>query len=216
MRRGEKAVKSNGRTESNMKKLLILIACMAFLSGCTESTIVKPTAETVVGNPNFETSEDVVIDWKQVSSEAEELFEDTASYPYSKDFRLYLEPKKKEIMLIWVVADDFPDMEICNYAEDLIKALMIRWRFRTFPSRSPAWILTAGSGRITPFPTALCRKAPRRMKVPGLSAEIMRPVRILSFQVQRISWQGFRLRARIPESAKGRRAKKSKLLAKML
>ena len=121
MRRGEKAVKSNGRTASNMKKLLILIACMAFLSGCTESTIVKPTAETVVGNPNFETSGDIVIDWKQVSSEAEELFEDTAAYPYSKDFRLYLEPKKKEIMLIWVVADDLPDTEICNYAEDLIK-----------------------------------------------------------------------------------------------
>ena len=43
-----------------MKKLLIMmVACMALLSGCTESTIVKPTSETVVGDPNFETQENV-------------------------------------------------------------------------------------------------------------------------------------------------------------
>ena len=34
-----------------------MVACMALLSGCTESTIVKPTSETVVGDPNFETQE---------------------------------------------------------------------------------------------------------------------------------------------------------------
>lgn len=52
-----------------MKKLLIMmVACMALLSGCTESTIVKPTSETVVGDPNFETQENVEIDWTQVSN----------------------------------------------------------------------------------------------------------------------------------------------------
>ena len=58
-----------------MKKLLIMmVACMALLSGCTESTIVKPTSETVVGDPNFETQENVEIDWTQVSTDAEDMF----------------------------------------------------------------------------------------------------------------------------------------------
>ena len=104
-----------------MKKLLIMIACMALLSGCTKSTIVKPDSETVVADPNFETQEGIEIDWTQVSTDAEDVFNDTSSYEYSRDFHFYMEPNKKQIMLIWVVADDFPDEEIGTYAEDLIK-----------------------------------------------------------------------------------------------
>ena len=63
-----------------MKKLLIMmVACMALLSGCTESTIVKPTSETVVGDPNFETQENVEIDWTQVSTDAEDMFKATST-----------------------------------------------------------------------------------------------------------------------------------------
>lgn len=104
-----------------MRKWLMLIACVAFLSGCTESNIVQPTAETKIADPNFETMEGIEIEWPQVSTEAEDIFENEAEYPYSKDFHFYLEPNKKEIMLMWVVADDFPDSEIRHYADDLIK-----------------------------------------------------------------------------------------------
>ncbi len=107
--------------KSNMKKFLIMIACMALLSGCTQSTIVSPDSETVVGNPNFETQDDVSIDWSQVSNDAEDMFNDTSNYEYSKDFHFYLEPNKKQVMLVWVVSDDFPDDQIGTYAEDLIK-----------------------------------------------------------------------------------------------
>ena len=89
--------------------------------GCTESTIVKPTSETVVGDPNFETQENVEIDWTQVSTDAEDMFKDTSTYEYGRDFHFYMEPNKKQIMLIWVVADDLPDDQIGTYAEDLIK-----------------------------------------------------------------------------------------------
>lgn len=85
-----------------------MVACMALLSGCTESTIVKPTSETVVGDPNFETQENVEIDWTQVSTDAEDMFKDTSTYEYGRDFHFYMEPNKKQIMLIWVVADDLP------------------------------------------------------------------------------------------------------------
>ena len=98
-----------------------MVACMALLSGCTESTIVKPTSETVVGDPNFETQENVEIDWTQVSMDAEDMFKDTSTYEYGRDFHFYMEPNKKQIMLIWVVADDLPDDQIGTYAEDLIK-----------------------------------------------------------------------------------------------
>ena len=56
-----------------------MVACMALLSGCTESTIVKPTSETVVEDPNFETQENVEIDWTQVSTDAEDMFNSFAN-----------------------------------------------------------------------------------------------------------------------------------------
>ena len=104
-----------------MRRFFALLACMLLLSGCTKSNIVNATEETRVGNPEFEVQENVEIDWSQVSLEAEEIFNDEKAYPYSRDFHFYLEPNKKQIMLMWVVADDFPDKEIRNYADDLIK-----------------------------------------------------------------------------------------------
>ena len=59
--------------------------------------------------------------WTQVSTDAEDMFKDTSTYEYGRDFHFYMEPNKKQIMLIWVVADDLPDDQIGTYAEDLIK-----------------------------------------------------------------------------------------------
>ena len=76
----------------------MMVACMALLSGCTESTIVKPTSETVVGDPNFETQENVEIDWTQVSTDAEDMFKDTSTYEeVVRDFPFYMEPNKNQI-----------------------------------------------------------------------------------------------------------------------
>ena len=77
--------------------------------------------KTDFGDPNFETQENVEIDWTQVSMDAEDMFKDTSTYEYGRDFHFYMEPNKKQIMLIWVVADDLPDDQIGTYAEDLIK-----------------------------------------------------------------------------------------------
>lgn len=104
-----------------MKKFLVLLACMALLSGCTQSNIVQPTAETQIGDPDFEVKDNVEIDWQQVSLDAEDMFEDKSTYPYSDNFSFRLEPNKKEVMLVWVVSDDFPDSEIQNYMEEMIK-----------------------------------------------------------------------------------------------
>ena len=104
-----------------MRKLFLLIACMMFLSGCTQSNIVQPDSETKIADPDFEKRDGIEIDWTQVSTDAEENFEDQNLFPYARDFQFYLEPNKKEIMLMWVVADDLPADEILMYAEDLIK-----------------------------------------------------------------------------------------------
>ncbi len=104
-----------------MRKLFLLIACMMFLSGCTQSNIVQPDSETKIADPDFEKRDGIEIDWTQVSTDAEENFEDQNLFPYARDFHFYLEPNKKEIMLMWVVADDLPADEILMYAEDLIK-----------------------------------------------------------------------------------------------
>lgn len=94
---------------------------MVLLSGCTQSNIVSPDSETKIADPEFGIQDDIDIDWSQVSTDADSIFEDEKTYPYSKGFHFYLEPKKKEIMLMWVVADDFPDSEIEHYADELIK-----------------------------------------------------------------------------------------------
>ena len=104
-----------------MRKLFLLIACMVFLSGCTQSNIVQPDSETKIADPDFDVREGIEIDWTQVSTDAEENFEDQNAVPYARNFQFYLEPNKKEIMLMWVVADDLPGDEILHYAEDLIK-----------------------------------------------------------------------------------------------
>lgn len=105
-----------------MRKVLGLLVCMLLLSGCTKSNIVNATEQTVaVSAPDFELRDDIEIEWGQVSEDTEALFNDESRYPYTRDYHFYLEPKKKEIMLMWVVADDFPENQIHRYAEDLIK-----------------------------------------------------------------------------------------------
>ena len=59
-----------------MRKLFLLIACMVFLSGCTQSNIVQPDSETKIADPDFDVREGIEIDWTQVSTDAEEDFED--------------------------------------------------------------------------------------------------------------------------------------------
>ena len=107
-----------------MRKILVLLACAAVLSGCApKSNIVSPdsTEGTVAGQPDFDAKDDVEIDWEQAKVEAEDMFTDVNEYPYSVDFHLLLQPEQKEIMLVWVVKDDLPSSEIAKYSEALVK-----------------------------------------------------------------------------------------------
>ena len=105
-----------------MRKILVLLACAAVLSGCApKSNIVSPdsTEGTVAGQPDFDAKDDVEIDWEQ--AKVEDIFTDTKEYPYSVDFHLLLQPEQKEIMLVWVVKDDLPSNQIAKYSEALVK-----------------------------------------------------------------------------------------------
>ena len=107
-----------------MRKILVLLACAAVLSGCApKSNIGSPdsTEGTVAGQPDFDAKDDVEIDWEQAKVEAEDMFTDVNEYPYSVDFHLLLQPEQKEIMLVWVVKDDLPSSEIAEYSEALVK-----------------------------------------------------------------------------------------------
>ena len=107
-----------------MRKILVLLACAAVLSGCApKSNIVSPdsTEGTVAGQPDFDAKDDVEIDWEQAKVDAEDMFTDVNEYPYSVDFHLLLQPEQKEIMLVWVVKDDLPSSEIAEYSEALVK-----------------------------------------------------------------------------------------------
>lgn len=99
----------------------MLMACALLLSGCTKSNIVAPDSETRIADPDFETRSDISIDWSQVSEEAEAYFINKKDFPFSEDFHFMLQPNSKEIMLVWVVADDLPAEELDIYSEALIK-----------------------------------------------------------------------------------------------
>lgn len=99
----------------------MLMACALLLSGCTKSNIVSPDSETKIADPDFETRSDISIDWSQVSEDAELFFINKSDFPYSEDFHFMLQPNSKEIMLVWVVADDLPADALDKYSETLIK-----------------------------------------------------------------------------------------------
>ena len=156
-----------------MKRFLVLAACMVLLSGCTQSNIVNPESETKIADPNFDIQDDIEIDWTQVSADAESVFEDTGAYPYSKDFHFLLEPQKKEVMLVWVVSDDFPASEIRTYSDNLIKGFNDVVATQDFSMRHRVMIRMAASGRITHFRLELHLKVHRMTRKPGLSAAIL-------------------------------------------
>lgn len=104
-----------------MKRILVLLVCAVLLSGCTKSNIVQLDSETQIADPDFEVKEGITIDWQQVSEEAGVYFKDKNEFPYSEDFYFNLQPDNKQIMLVWVVADDLPAKELDLYSEKLLK-----------------------------------------------------------------------------------------------
>ena len=171
-----------------MRKILVLLACAAVLSGCApKSNIVSPdsTEGTVAGQPDFDAKDDVEIDWEQAKVDAEDIFTDTKEYPYSVDFHLLLQPEQKEIMLVWVVKDDLPSNQIAKYSEALVKGFNDMVATQDFSIERSSDTSYGDSGRPTGSPMDWLRRVPRTTRIPGLSAEATRRERISSFRQPR-------------------------------
>lgn len=103
-----------------MKKLLLLLVCAMVLAGCTARTDVMPSVEF---DPNNVASDgyDPTIDWNQVAEDSNDFFMDESFFPYLKNMMLSVDEEKKEITLVFAVADDTKPEDAKKYGESCLK-----------------------------------------------------------------------------------------------
>ena len=107
-----------------LKKAVIItvfIAGAAFVAaGCTEPEIVTP--QSVGAEPDFQTKENIEIDWEQVQEDCQAALS-KEDYPKGDYIDIDVERLDQNVIrLIWVLSNDATQVEALNYGPDYIKA----------------------------------------------------------------------------------------------
>lgn len=97
----------------------ISILFALFMGACAKSTIVGQNAN----EPVFETQKNIVLDWAQIRSDAEEQFNDKTLYPKSDYIDIAFKEEENRVLLIWSLSDDISDEEAIAYGNEYIKAV---------------------------------------------------------------------------------------------
>ncbi len=109
-----------------MKKLTGVLVCGLFLSasvflnGCLKSEIVGQRNDT---EPEFETRDNIVLDWNQIRADAEEQFNDTSLYPLSDYIDLAFDEGKGQVLLIWSISNDATLEDALEYGASYVKGI---------------------------------------------------------------------------------------------
>ena len=123
------------------------------------------------------------------------MFKDTSTYEYGRDFHFYMEPNKKQIMLIWVVADDLPDDQIGTYAEDLIKGFNDIVHTQDFSIEMSGEDSYGGLWKQYALSYSIVPESDQDNEDAWLSVVPMRLAQISNFRYQRADFQGERERS---------------------
>ena len=118
-----------------MKKSSFVMAIAAamsaavLMSGCTkrgeilESVAAEnPIPAGTEEKPDLEIHDDIVLDFDQVQSSAEELIADAEEYPLSSYIDTYVDEDRKQIWLVWPLVNEATEKDGVFYAEGLLRA----------------------------------------------------------------------------------------------
>lgn len=125
----------------NLKRMAVLTFIVLALGGCTQSSISTeaPVAadnmdpakmnqeedETLPRDQNFLIEEDeepeVMYDWEQVQSEADELFSDTKAYPQNVKMEFAADEDALTVDLTWVLKDGTDEETAMEYAAEMVQ-----------------------------------------------------------------------------------------------
>ena len=106
-----------------IKKHIVGVLSIVFAlsaGACANSDIVVNKSMDS-DKPVFETQKNIVLDWSQIRSDAEEQFNDKTLYPRSDYIDMAFNENK--VLLIWSLSDDISDDEALAYGNEYIRAI---------------------------------------------------------------------------------------------
>ena len=108
-----------------IKKHIVGVLSIVFAlsaGACANSDIVVNKSMDS-DKPVFETQKNIVLDWSQIRSDAEEQFNDKTLYPMSDYIDMAFKENENKVLLIWSLSDDISDDEALAYGNEYIRAI---------------------------------------------------------------------------------------------
>lgn len=100
-----------------IKKLLIAIAAMCLLCGCTKSTIISGDQDTSdLPQPDVQG-----IVWEQLWTDLADVFEDPDVYPFVETVNGGFNPEEKELRFFLLLNTDLPAEDAADFATEFLK-----------------------------------------------------------------------------------------------
>ena len=108
-----------------IKKHIVGVLSIVFAlsaGACANSDIVANKSMDS-DKPVFETQKNIVLDWSQIRSDAEEQFNDKTLYPMSDYIDMAFKENENKVLLIWSLSDEISDDEALAYGNEYIRAI---------------------------------------------------------------------------------------------
>lgn len=108
-----------------IKKHIVGVLSIVFAlsaGACANSDIVTNKSMDS-DKPVFETQKNIVLDWSQIRSDAEEQFNDKTLYPMSDYIDMAFKENENKVLLTWSLSDDISDDEALAYGNEYIRAI---------------------------------------------------------------------------------------------
>lgn len=99
-----------------LKRLMIIIASVCLLCGCTKSNIISPEADENLPQPGADG-----IVWEQLWDDFREVYEDTDIYPFIETVNGGVYPEENMIRFFLLTNTEISGEEAAEYATEVLK-----------------------------------------------------------------------------------------------
>lgn len=103
-----------------IKKFVVAAGCVAMLSGCTQSNIVKPEGTQ---GPDFNIYMDITLDNEQLNTDVNDIYTDATDYPMASSIDVTLGLEEEKVDITVVVKDGTSKEDAAAYAMAAIKGV---------------------------------------------------------------------------------------------